>query len=297
MTRQSTRHQLLIEPAEFHFNPETAQTNPYQHEDGVLPEDVLAKGLAEFRAYRDNLVANGVYVTTMKGIKGCPDHIFCNWVSTHDDGSMVLYPMMTKSRQMERTPDMVAWLSRYYSLKHDLRAFENNGSFLEATGSLVLDRVNRVAYCGLSDRTTPGLAEEWARLMDYKLVMFETSPHHGVPVYHTDLVMFIGTKVAGICLDAIKEADRDRVHQAIKATHDVVVFSDDQMERFACNSLEVLGDDNQPMLAISQNAFDSLRPEQISQLSRYFTRFLSTPIPTIEKYGGGSARCMIQELF
>ena len=297
MTAQSSRHMLVIEPAEFRYNPETASTNIYQHEDKTLPEDILAKGLAEFRAFRDNLVANGVYVSTLKGIKGCPDHIFCNWVSTHDDGTMVLYPMMADSRRRERTPDMVHWLQNYYTLKHDFRVRENEGLYLESTGSLVLDRVNRIAYCALSERTNAAMAEEWARAMDYHLVVFETSLHGGVPVYHTDLVLFIGTKVAGLAYDAIIPADRERVRNFLMQTHEVVTMSDEQMGRFACNSLEVLGDENQPMLAISQAAYNSLKPEQISRFSRYFTRFIVTDIPTIERYGGGSCRCILQELF
>jgi hypothetical protein len=296
MTAQSTRHIFLIEPAVFYANPETMETNVYQVDEHEPHDAVLKKAVREFRAFRDMLVENGVHVTVVKGSIGCPDMLFPNWVSTHDDG-MVLYPMLNQSRRDERRPDLIALLSRGYKIIHDMRDWEKENMFVEATGSLCLDRVNKIAYAALSRRTTEEAARKWAKLMKFDIEIFETRSHTDLPVYHTDLCMWIGTAVAAVCADCILPEHRQRIVDRLTASRDVIELSKEQQLAFCGNSLEVIGEGGEKMLVMSQRAHDALTEKQIKTLNGYFSRLLHSPIPTIEAYGGGSARCLMGELF
>lgn len=288
----------MIEPATFFANPQTMETNVYQVEDeGLSKEQLFEAALKEFRIYRDTLVENGVFVTTALGYDDAPDMVFPNWASTHADGRMVLYPMRNENRRSERAPEIIDMLKAAYPNIIDLSQHEDEGLYLEARGSLVCDRVNRVAYAALSGRTHEEMAKKWADMMEYELVTFNTKSHTGEPVYHTDLVMYIGTTMIGICAPAIVEEDRERVLERVREHHDVVEFEMDQLSTFCGNSLEVLGENDQRMLAISSAAYNSLTPAQKSKMEQHFTRFLHAPLPTLEKYGGGSARCTLMELF
>lgn len=299
MTVQSTRHLLLIEPECFYANRETMQTNIYQVEEEAGDRDeVYAAALHEFRVFRNLLVENGVFVTTMRGLPNCPDNLFPNWISTHENREMVVYPMLNESRQWERAPDVIDFINYHYDMALDLRDYEKEGRALEATGSLNLDRVNKIAYVALSDRTDPDLAKIWCDKMGYELITFHTDTGSGQPVYHSDLVFWIGTDVAAICADCISdEVERERVLDSLKTHREVVELSMGQLNAFCGNSLEILGHDEARMLIMSDAAHNALRPDQIEIFAKYFSKLLSSPIPTIEKYGGGSARCMIMELF
>ena len=294
---QSTGHLLLIEPAEFYTNPETMDTNVYQVDQDESPEQVFQKALGEFRGFRDMLVENGVAVTTVKGDKGCPDHLFPNWASTHTGGQMVLYPMLNDNRRRERSPEMIAFFKRFYDVAFDFSDFEHKNQFLESTGSLCLDRVNGVAYAALSDRTTEDLARLWSERTGYDVVIFETESHTGKPVYHTDLVMWIGTEVAAVCSACIKEEYREDVLSRLRQTHEVIELGMDELNAFCGNSLEVLNEQGDRMLVMSDMAYAALSDELKKRLDPFFTKLLHAPIPTIEKYGGGSARCLIMEMF
>lgn len=297
MIVQSTRHIMMMEPAEFLANPQTFETNQYQD---TVPTDsgaIHAAAVTEFRALRDVLVENGVIVTTARGQKGAPDDIFVNnWVSTHAGARMVLYPMLAENRRTERRPEILAILEKSYDVALDLSSYENQNRFLESTGSLCQDRVNRVAYVALSPRTDPGLVRLWCDTMDFESVTFNTRNHAGKPVYHTDVLMWIGTGVAGLCADSILPEDRDRVLGRLRATHDVVELSMDQMRAFAGNALEVRGEGDARILAMSGRAARSLHEAQKKTILRHVDRIVSADIPTIERYGGGSARCMLLEL-
>lgn len=297
MAAQSTRHLMMIEPKVFYLNPQTADTNHYQHDAHQDHARTLALGLNEFRDFRDNLVANGVIVTTAPGAAECPDHVFPNWISTHENRQMVVYPMLNPNRRAEKTPEIVGALKKSYDVVLDMSRYEGTGQALEANGSLVLDRVNKIAYAGLSPRTNEKLVHEWANAMGYRAVTFDTQDHMGGPVYHTDLIIFIGTKAAGICAPCIVDADRDRVLGHLRETHAVVEFTDGQLRHFCGNALEVLGDNDDRMLAVSAAAKASWSPDQREKLSAHFTRFIEARIPTLEEYGGGSARCTLMELF
>lgn len=288
---------MMIEPAVFYANPETMDTNVYQSEGNEPREVIHKRALAEFRVFRDKLVENGVIVTTAYGHKECPDMVFPNGMSTHEDGRLVIYPMFNANRRPERTPEIVAFLKKMYPNVVDLTPYEQKGMFLEARGSIVADRVNRVAYVALSKRTNRELAMKWGEIMNYEVEVFDTMSHTGKPVYHTDLVMYVGSTVAGVCAECIAEKDRERVMRRIRDTHDVVEFSLQQLASFCGNALEVLGHFNDRYLAMSEAAYKSLRPDQLSTLEKHFKKILRGSLPTLEKYGGGSARCMLMELY
>ncbi|MCB1556270.1 MAG: hypothetical protein KDJ15_03050 [Alphaproteobacteria bacterium] len=302
MTRQSTNHIFLISPAVFYLNPETAETNVYQLDGNESEEETYHHALGEFRQFQNMLVKNKIAVTVMEGERACPDHIFPNWASTHimPDGrrGLALYPMLNANRRAERTPAMIAFLSRTYDTVLDFRAREEDGLFLEATGSLCLDRVNKVAYAALSARTDAGLAQEWADHMGYELLTFETRSHTGKPVYHTDLVMFIGTEVAGVCFACMTdEGARQAVRARLSRTHEIVDLTAAQQQAFCGNSLEVVNADGDRLLVMSDAAFRALRPDQIETFGRFFDRIIHSALPTMERYGGGSARCLMMEMF
>ncbi|MCB1537962.1 MAG: hypothetical protein H6865_01145 [Rhodospirillales bacterium] len=297
MSRQSTRHLLMIEPSQPGFNPETAATNDYQIDVRENATEVAARYLREFRDFRDRLVASGVFVTTVQGPKKCPDVAFPNWFSTHEEQGLVIYPMLTPNRRAERMPGLINLLKRYYGLKMDMAFHEEEGKALESTGSLVLDRVHRVAYCGRSARTDEGLAREWCNKMGYEPLFFDTVDHTGKPVYHTDVVMWVGSEVAGVCSGAIIEKDRERVLKSLSAHREVVEFDNSQLRAFCGNAIEAQGTENQLLLIMSERAYGALNSDQRARLSRYYATIVTGEIPTIETYGGGSARCMVQELF
>lgn len=291
-------HILMVEPVEFFANPETMDTNVYQHAQVTLShEEIFRKALAEFRAFRDLLVENDVMVTTVTGTKGSPDSVFPNWASTHRDGRMMLYPMMSENRRAERDVAVIEMLSKSYPLITDWSAFEDEGLYLEARGSIVSDRQNKRAYAGLSGRTSRELAEKWAEHMGYEIEIFDTLSHTGKPVYHTDLVIWIGSTLAGICSEAIVESDRDRIVNALKQTHEVIEFDNTQLQSFCGNALEVMNKKGERFLALSEAAYKALKPEQKALMEKQFDKLLYAPLDTLEAFGGGSARCCLMELY
>lgn len=298
MTSQTTRHIFLIEPIEFYSNPETIDTNVYQFEEDNTPRDaIFAKALVEFRAFQNMLIENGVYVTTAKGHLGCPDMIFPNWFSTHADGQLILYPMYNKNRADERVPHLVDLLKRMYPKVKDYSQYEAKKQPLEATASLGLDHVNKIAYCALSPRTTKSLAEIWAADMGFELITFDTVSHTGKAVYHTDLIINIGEEMAMVCSPCIVEKDRARVVDSLRKYRTVIEIDMDQLKNFLGNSLSVKGENDDPLFVMSTAAYKSLSEDQLKTIQKHYKKILHTAIPTIEHYGGGSARCMMAQLF
>jgi len=297
MAEQSTRHIMMMEPVDFHANDETKETNQYQHDDPSDVDSVRSKAVQEFRRYRDTLVENGVMITTVIGQPGSPDDVFCNnWVSTHSQNQMVLYPMLAENRRIERRPGVIEVLSRTYETALDLSQFENQGRFLESTGALCMDRVNKVVYVALSPRADQGLAEQFAEKMGYQLHTFRTQNHTGNPVYHTDVLMYVGTGYVGICSACIVEEDRERIMTVIGRTHEVVDLSMDQLRSFCGNALEVKGRGGEKILTMSEAAYNAMSEDQKEIILRHVSRIVYSDLATIEKYGGGSARCMLLEL-
>lgn len=294
---QTTRHLFMVEPKAFYFNDATAPSNPYQINDDEDRDIILQRAIDEFRSFVNLLIENGVHVTTAKGIEGCPDHIFPNWFSTHEDRKLMLYPMLTKNRATEKTPAMVETLSRHYDLLHDWGRYEEDVKCLEGLSSLILDRPNRKAYGTFSARTDKYLAEKWCVDMNYESHLFETAAHDGKPIYHSDVMMHIGTQFVGICSESILPQYRDDILKSLSETHDIIDLTMDQIRAFAGNALEVKGEGNKPMVIMSQSGYDSLRDDQRAHYLKYIDRFITPALPTVQHYGGGAARCMLQELF
>lgn len=291
---QSTNHLLMIEPADFYDNPQTKDTNSYQtREEGQNHKEIQSKALLEFRIYRDMLVEHGVQVTTVKGREGCPDDVFPNWLSTHPSGQMVLYPMMYENRQAERRQDIIDDVRKRYKDFMDFTAHEQHGKALESTSSVNLDHVNKIAYLARSPRSDEKLAEDWCTMMGFTLVPFDTE-HNGMQVYHTDVVMWIGTELAGLCVECLMG---DTIIDTLKKHRKVVAFTNDQMGAFAGNALEVVGAGGEKMLAMSKGAWESLRSDQKETIQEHYKNIIKPDLSTIEFYGGGSARCMLAELF
>ena len=293
----------MIRPLHFGWNSETAASNTFQLKTPAPPRQVRQQAGQEFAALHRLLLRHGVAVRVFDDPPAphTPDSLFPNnWFSTHEDGTLVLYPMAAHNRRAERRPHLVEALHRDLGIRRvlDLTSWEDEEKFLEGTGSLVLDRVHRVAYAAQSGRTDPALVDVVAAALGYRSVLFATSPFQGQPIYHTNVLMAVGTTTAVVCLDAIVDgAHRDAVAASLRASgRQLVVITLGQMQDFAGNLLELRSEQGEPAWVMSTRAFESLRPEQRAQLGRGAT-LLHTPLSTIESVGGGSARCMLGELF
>jgi len=289
----------MIEPACFYANPETVDTNVYQVAAGKdeNPEQIFQQALREFRDFRNSLVGHGVIVTTALGYESCPDMVFPNWMSTHQEGKFFLYPMRNANRRAERASEVIDALKAAYPDFIDWSDYEAQEMFLESTASIVADHVNKVGYSGLSARTNRELVEKWGALMGYEMEIFETHSHKGLPVYHTDFLMYIGSAMAGLCTPCIKEKDRARVVERLSDSHEVVEFTMEQLQANCGNALEVIGTGGEKMLVMSSAAHKALTPAQLKTIHSYYQTIIHNDLKTLERYGGGSARCMLMEIF
>ena len=298
MHQQSTSHLFMIEPVEFYSNEQTAYTNHYQKT--VLDEaaeKIAEKALAEFHGLKNAIEKRGIKVTSLLGSSDCPDHVFPNWFITFDDKTMQIFSMMAPNRREEKKSHMIQHLSETYELTDDISHLEEKEIFLESTSSMVFDRVNRIVYGGISPRTNAVQLIIWCRNNNYDLVLFETESHKGSPIYHTDVLMYVGTDIIGICLDVIKPEHREFVREKVNQYHDVLELSAEQIQDFCGNAIEAKNDKGELFLIISTRAYEALNQNQIKKLLESYREIIHSDIPTIEKYGGGSARCMLTELF
>jgi len=295
---------LMIRPVRFESNPLTAASNRFQGNSDASPEAQQAAALREFDGLVDALRAAGIDVVVVEDTPEphTPDSIFPNnWISMHADGRVVLYPMEARNRRTERRTDIIEYLDGQLGLQVteivDLTTHEDSGHYLEGTGSMVLDRVNRVAYACLSSRTHFDPLGEFAQRLNYEVVAFDAVDSFGVPIYHTNVLMNIGEKLAVICDAAIpRQEQRDAVLGQLRDTgHDVISLSYDQLEAFAGNMLELRNEQGERIIAMSQQALDSLNDEQLAMLRANGT-IVSVPIDTIENSAGGSVRCMLAEV-
>jgi hypothetical protein len=300
---QCARSVLMVRPASFGFNPQTADSNAFQQSPGSLGESVQRLVQAEFDALAEALRHAGVDVLiaadTADPVK--PDAVFPNnWVSFHHDGTVALYPLLAPNRRRERREDILEWVARegrfHVSRTVDLTHREAEGKFLEGTGSLVLDRSHRVAYASLSPRTDLDVLGEFAQLLDYELVTFESCDRAGKPIYHTNVIMSIGTHFAVVCGAAIAgQPHRAAVVDQLTATGRAIVdISLPQMQCFAANLLE-LAASRGPIIALSTTAWSCLDSAQRRLLESH-AQVAPVSIPTIERIGGGGVRCMLAEL-
>lgn len=301
---QLARAVLMIRPARFESNPQTAASNRFQGRTGRTPGEQQAAALAEFERLREALDAAGVRVLAFDDTPEphTPDAVFPNnWVSFHADGTVVLYPMEAENRRLERRPDIVeALAARHGFLVReiiDLSHHETAGHFLEGTGSLVLDRVNRIAYACLSSRTHLDPLGEFAQRMDYDVLAFEAVDEGGAPIYHTNVLMNVGEALAVICAEAIARGDqRAAVLESLaKSGHEVIQLTMAQLQAFAGNMLELRSRSGTRVVVLSQQALDSLTTEQRDRLHSNGD-VVSVPIDLIEASAGGSVRCMLAEI-
>ncbi len=301
-TPQSASHVWMTEPVRFHCNVQTMDTNSYQHPDPTDINAVQLAARAEFLAFRDRLVGAGITVTTVLGHADSPDDIFPNWASTHilDDGTrgIIYYPMLNENRRIERRPHMKHILEHTYTVMDDMSGAEEKNIALEGTSALWMDRVHKIAFSAVSARADQTLARNWCAKMGYDYVPFATRNHVGKPVYHTDVMMFIGTGYIGVCLECILPEDRDRVRAKIESTgRDIIEISNEQLLEFCGNALELVARDGTKKLVMSGSAYRAYTDAQKEKFLNHVSEIVHSDLPTIQTYGGGAARCMLMELF
>ena len=305
---QTTNSILMIRPINFRMNEQTAVNNYYQKVlDNILPSSVNAKAQKEFDDYVEKLKSFGVHVVVISDEENTdtPDSIFPNnWISFHENGTVGLYPMFAKNRRLERREDILDKLEEEgFIIKTiiDYSDAEKHDVFLEGTGSLLLDRINRKAYCALSPRADENLLIEFCEDFEYTPVIFianQTVNCKREAIYHTNVMMCLAETFAVICLGSIDDKkERKNVLKHLKEDgKKVIEISEEQVDSFAGNMLQVRGKDNELFLVMSQAAHDSLTTSQIAQINNH-CKIISSSLDTIEACGGGSARCMMAEVF
>ena len=303
----STDTILMIEPVAFGYNPQTAVNNYFQKNDGEQPADINKQAQGEF-AEMVRLIRNaGVNVITIKDTEypQTPDSIFPNnWISFHEDGRAVLYPMFAPNRRLERRMDVILTVENVTGKSYklvDYSTCELQNSFLEGTGSMVFDRHNRIAYTSLSERTDKQLLERFCKEMNYTPVSFTATQQVGtalLPIYHTNVMMCVCDELAVVCTDTVRDENERRklIVSLTESRKKIVEISEEQMHRFAGNMLQLKNKSGQKFILLSLNAFNSLTPVQIDQLQAD-NELIVADIHTIEKYGGGGVRCMVAEVF
>ncbi|KXH83649.1 citrulline utilization hydrolase CtlX [Chryseobacterium kwangjuense] len=302
---QTTDTVLMIEPIAFGYNAETAKNNYFQVEQ--KGSDIQSKALAEFNTFVGKLRSKGVNVITIKDTLDphTPDSIFPNnWVSFHKDGKVVLYPMFASNRRVERREDILESIGNqgFEVVEIDDWSFsETQGHFLEGTGSMIFDHDHKIAYGSVSLRLDENLFREFCKKYGFTPIVFHSYQTVGterLPIYHTNVMMCVADKFVVICLDCIDdELEREKVIETIKNSgKEIIEISEDQMQQFAGNMLQVQNKDGEKFLVMSQTAYQSLNPEQVAAIEKY-CEIIYSDLNTIEVNGGGSARCMLAEVF
>tara|TARA_R110002072_G_scaffold11611_4_gene52155 strand:+ start:8662 stop:9597 length:936 start_codon:yes stop_codon:yes gene_type:complete len=306
--QQTTNTILMVRPVNFRMNEQTAVNNYYQESiDGVLPETINAKAQKEFDGFVEKLRNIGVNVIVVNDRieTDTPDSIFPNnWVSFHENGDVGLYPMFAENRRLERREDILETLeAKGFIINNivDYTSAEEEHLFLEGTGSVLLDRVNRKAYCALSPRADEDLFIEFCEDFEYTPIIFtsnQTVNGERKAIYHTNVMMCIGETFAVICLSSIDDKkERKNVIKHLKEDgKEIIDITEEQVNNFAGNMLQVKATNDERYLIMSQAAYDSLTDSQVKTIKKH-TKVLSSPLETIETCGGGSARCMMAEVF
>lgn len=291
----------MVRPAHFAFNAETAENNHFQEKTDQT--DVNDKAVKEFDTFVALLRSNDVDVIVVQDTPEpwTPDSVFPNnWFSSHTMGELVLYPMFAENRRAERKPAVLHLLRR--RMNHpkliDLTHWEKEGEFLEGTGSMILDRDKRIAYACRSERTSEKVLIDFCSRLQFDYVLFDAVDRNGKPVYHTNVMMEVGAQIAVVCLEAVKnEQERERLVRRLDGTGKIIVdITQEQMEHFSGNMIELKNRSGHPLMVMSQSARNALTPEQVQVISTY-NKIVSADLSTIETNGGGSARCMIAEIF
>ncbi|MFC7523400.1 citrulline utilization hydrolase CtlX [Parapedobacter sp. GCM10030251] len=293
---------LMIRPAHFGYNPQTAINNAFQTWDADDHSEIQRKALNEFDAFVKMLRSHDVDVLVVQDTESphTPDSIFPNnWISFHADGSLVLYPMFAENRRLERKPSVHKAIERHFTIRRtlDYTSYEAQGKFLEGTGSFVLDRVHQIAYACRSPRTDESLFQLFCKQMGYHPVIFDAFDEHGQPIYHTNVMMCVADRYAVVTWDSIADSDRPRVARMLENSGKTQVpITMSQMQAFAGNMLQIENKQGKRFLVMSTRAYRSLRPEQLEKLTK-FNSLIHMPLDTIERNGGGSARCMMAEVY
>jgi hypothetical protein len=291
---------LMVRPYQFYFNQQTASNNFFQSNINIENANELA--IAEFDAMVEKLRAHQIKVNVVQDTKdpSTPDSIFPNnWISTHAGGTLCLYPMYAENRRAERKSSVIEFLQANYKIENllDITHFEKEGKFLEGTGSMVLDHQNRIAYGCLSERLDKNAFNEWCDKMQFKPISFKAVDDKAQPIYHTNVMMCMANQFVVICLDSIpNEQEKQMLVNSFDQTNkEVIDISQDQLNHFAGNMLQVFDIAEKPHLIMSEQAYTSLHPAQLKSLEKY-NPLLTISIPTIEALGGGSTRCMMAEI-
>lgn len=307
MDMQITNTILMIRPASFRNNEQTGMNNYFQSDLGLSPESISEKARAEFDVFVIKLEEAGIRVIVVEDTEDpdTPDALFPNnWISFHSSGTTILYPMFAPNRRQERRLDILDRLEEegfLIEIVLDYSSAEEDGIFLEGTGSIVLDREHRKAYCALSARADEELFIEFCEDMEYTPVIFtalQSVEGERLPIYHTNVMMCVADRFAIICIDSIddKKERKNVLDHLTKDGKEIIAITEDQMHAFAGNMLQLIGKNDQPVLVMSSSAFHSLSKEQIERIERYGP-IIHSPLPTIETCGGASARCMMAEVF
>lgn len=297
---QTTNHILMIRPARFGYNAQTAVNNAFQVKGAQ--EKAQEKALKEFDAFVEKLRNNGIDIMIINDTEEphTPDSIFPNnWVSFHDDGTVFLYPMFAANRRLERKAHVLQTISKKFIINKtiDLSHYEAEEKFLEGTGSMVLDRDNKIAYACISPRTDKGLFIEFCKTAGYTPVAFRALDTNGSEIYHTNVMMCVADNYVVICLDSITDPEENKIVRGVikESRKSIVEISFNQMNRFAGNMLQVNNSHGEKILVMSTQAFEALTKEQVDFLHSY-NKIIHSEIDTIETNGGGSARCMMAEV-
>jgi hypothetical protein len=299
---------MMVRPASFAHNEQTAQTNRFQHAS-IPVADLAHQAQAQFDAAVSSLRGAGVKVCVIDDtpVPRKPDALFPNnWVSFHRDGTVILYPMLAPNRRCERRPEIIDVVQRQLGFQCrdllDLSAHEHGQRYLEGTGSLVLDHVQRIAYAARSARTDETLVREWAHAMRYEPELFDAAGSDGTSIYHTNVLLSIGTRWAVVCAASIADGDRERVLRRLRRDREVIEITAAEMDQFGANILELLsvdGSSSQHTLVLSERAlvaFERMPGDGWRRLRSSVDRMLPIAVPVIEAVGGGGIRCMLAEV-
>ena len=284
---------LLIEPIGFAYNSQTAVDNKFQ------TDNKSSLAMFQFKNFKSVLEENGVIVRIYSPKDNTtPDAIFPNnWFSTFPDSRIMIYPMMTENRRLEKRADLIGSLMQDYPSLIDLSYLEKNNLFLEGTGSLIIDHASKIAYACLSKRTSMEALKEWEKVSGYTTITFSAKDETGFPIYHTNVIMTLAEKFVIVCEEAIVPSDRNKILESLKSTgREIISISFEQTKMFCGNCIELLNRNKEHLLIISEQARNAFTNDQIQTIEKS-SRIVFSDLSEIESIGGGGARCMIAELF
>ena len=284
---------LLVKPKVFYYNDETSYSNVFQTNNEL--SGVFAKAFTEWNALCNNLMSYGINIKIFDGVESSPDSIFPNWFTTYEDKTYDIFSMEALNRRTEKTDEIINFLDSRYKLKMNLTSFEEKKMYLEGTSSMVLDRKNKIAYSCLSSRTNLEMLNIWSSARGYKIKFFHAY-YQNKPVYHTNVLMWIGDQIIGLSSSLIEENVLNELKSSFSEDSELILFDEHQIACF-CGNMIQLNKGKDKYLLLSKTAHESLNKNQVTILNRFYDDLIIQDISTIEMIGGGSVRCMIQELF